>query len=177
MRRRGRHYDPLAGQYVSADPIGLEGGSRVQGYVANPSASTDALGLRGIVSSAADSEAGGASRYAQWQNPDGTWQWPPNRGAIPGTTKDVILERGEVVDRYGYPGGTFVSPISVKYENRALMPGTHLKPYHKYVVQKQVPASQGTIAPWFGEPGGGTQYEFKEPIQKLLDDGYLKEVP
>ncbi|WP_454818894.1 RHS repeat-associated core domain-containing protein [Labrys neptuniae] len=42
---RHRHYDPLAGQYVSPDPIKLEGGDRPQGYVPIPAASTDPLGL------------------------------------------------------------------------------------------------------------------------------------
>jgi RHS repeat-associated protein len=42
---RHRHYDPLAGQYVSADPIGLEGGVQPQGYVNNPNIWVDVLGL------------------------------------------------------------------------------------------------------------------------------------
>jgi RHS repeat-associated protein len=42
---RHRHYDPLTGQYASPDPIGLAGGDRPQGYVANPGVWTDPLGL------------------------------------------------------------------------------------------------------------------------------------
>lgn len=42
---RNRHYDPLTGQYASPDPIGLTGGDRPQGYVQNPAAWTDPLGL------------------------------------------------------------------------------------------------------------------------------------
>ncbi|MGN8118054.1 RHS repeat-associated core domain-containing protein [Labrys sp. 22185] len=42
---RYRHYDPLAGQYISPDPIGLEGGGRPQAYVANSLAEVDPLGL------------------------------------------------------------------------------------------------------------------------------------
>ncbi len=40
-----RHYDPLAGQYVSPDPIGLHGGTRPHGYVHNPNGWVDPLGL------------------------------------------------------------------------------------------------------------------------------------
>lgn len=38
---RYRHYDPLAGQYVSPDPIGLDGGDRPQNYVGNPNKQVD----------------------------------------------------------------------------------------------------------------------------------------
>ncbi|KVT18623.1 hypothetical protein WT24_30875 [Burkholderia sp. MSMB1078WGS] len=40
-----RYYDPDSGQYLSSDPIGLEGGLRTQGYVADPFVEFDPLGL------------------------------------------------------------------------------------------------------------------------------------
>ncbi len=43
---RFRYYDPLTGQYVSPDPVGLTGGDRPQSYVANPLIETDYLGLQ-----------------------------------------------------------------------------------------------------------------------------------
>ncbi|NPE57238.1 RHS repeat-associated core domain-containing protein [Dickeya dadantii] len=42
---RRRYYDPELGQYISADPIGLAGGLRPQGYVPNPFCWVDPLGL------------------------------------------------------------------------------------------------------------------------------------
>jgi RHS repeat-associated protein len=42
-----RYYDPNAGQYVSPDPVGLYGGTRTYGYVHNPLAWVDPLGLAG----------------------------------------------------------------------------------------------------------------------------------
>jgi RHS repeat-associated protein len=42
---RHRHYDALAGGYVSPDPIGLSGGDRPGGYVERPGCWTDPLGL------------------------------------------------------------------------------------------------------------------------------------
>ena len=42
---RFRTYDPLTGQYVSPDPIGLTGGLRTSGYVDNPLMAIDQLGL------------------------------------------------------------------------------------------------------------------------------------
>ncbi|ADM97669.1 Putative membrane protein [Dickeya dadantii 3937] len=44
---RHRYYDPELGQYISADPIGLAGGLRPQGYVHNPMEWVDPLGLVG----------------------------------------------------------------------------------------------------------------------------------
>ncbi|WP_413227033.1 RHS repeat-associated core domain-containing protein [Dickeya parazeae] len=44
---RHRYYDPTLGQYISADPIGLAGGLRPQGYVHNPMEWVDPFGLSG----------------------------------------------------------------------------------------------------------------------------------
>lgn len=44
---RFRYYDPDAGRYVSQDPIGLEGGLAQYGYVHDPLAWLDPLGLEG----------------------------------------------------------------------------------------------------------------------------------
>ncbi len=44
---RHRYFDPSLGQYISADPIGLHGGIRPQGYVHNPLEWVDPLGLVG----------------------------------------------------------------------------------------------------------------------------------
>ena len=43
---RYRLYDPEIGQYLSPDPIGLEGGLRPQGYVDSPTTWVDPLGLK-----------------------------------------------------------------------------------------------------------------------------------
>ncbi|WP_261313544.1 RHS repeat-associated core domain-containing protein [Ralstonia mannitolilytica] len=40
-----RYDDPDVGQYLTPDPIGLEGGLRTQGYVETPNAWVDPLGL------------------------------------------------------------------------------------------------------------------------------------
>nr|WP_237712659.1 RHS repeat-associated core domain-containing protein [Dickeya zeae] len=42
---RHRYYDPTLVQYISADPIGLAGGLRAQGYVHNPMEWVDPFGL------------------------------------------------------------------------------------------------------------------------------------
>ncbi|MCC5884697.1 MAG: RHS domain-containing protein [Halomonas sp.] len=42
---RHRYYDPQQGRYTSQDPIGLNGGTNLYGYVSNPTAMVDPLGL------------------------------------------------------------------------------------------------------------------------------------
>ncbi|PRY57579.1 RHS repeat-associated protein [Vreelandella songnenensis] len=53
---RHRYYDPQQGRYISQDPIGLQGGTNLYGYVTNPAGAVDPLGLfqsaMGSVSSA-----------------------------------------------------------------------------------------------------------------------------
>ena len=42
---RFRYYDPEAGQYISQDPVGLEGGLAAYAYVADPHQQVDVFGL------------------------------------------------------------------------------------------------------------------------------------
>ncbi|SJN11204.1 rhs element [Halomonas citrativorans] len=44
---RHRYYDPQQGRYISQDPIGLNGGTNLYGYVTNPVGAIDPLGLFG----------------------------------------------------------------------------------------------------------------------------------
>ncbi len=81
-----------------------------------------------------------------------------------------------MVDRYGYDGGTFVSPKGTPYTERALPPGTDSKPYTVFEVVESVEVKAGKIAPWFGEKGGGIQYEFSSSIAELLKKEVIRKV-
>ncbi|MGV7963179.1 TNT domain-containing protein, partial [Photorhabdus tasmaniensis] len=102
--------------------------------------------------------------------------WPPNDGAF-GPVKNTILEPGTIIDRYGYTGGYYTSPVGTPYSMRALPPGTDtMKPYSVYKVMKPITnVSESKIAPWFGEIGLGTQYKLKKSVQEYLDSGHLVE--
>ena len=65
---------------------------------------------------------------AQWFDEQGNPIWPPNRG-FDGEPVTTTLQPGTRIDRYGYDGGTFVSPEGTPYSQRALAPGTESKPY------------------------------------------------
>ncbi|WP_442945451.1 TNT domain-containing protein [Oceanirhabdus sp. W0125-5] len=105
----------------------------------------------------------------------GAIKWPANDG-FEGVAKQIQLQPGTRIDRYGFESGTFVSPEGISYGQRSLAPGTDAKPYHVYEIIKPVEGLSGKIAPWFDEVGGGIQHKLTMSIQELLDGGYIKEV-
>nr|WP_264179281.1 TNT domain-containing protein [Sutcliffiella horikoshii] len=106
---------------------------------------------------------------------EGEINWPPNRGVL-GEVESITLKPGLIIDRFGYEGGTFVSPYGVPYEMRALAPETYNKPYKVYVVKKPLEVEVGKIAPWFDEPGMGIQYELNESVKKLIEQNIIGRV-
>lgn len=108
-------------------------------------------------------------------NPDGSWKYPPNNGAL-GDEISTTLKPGTYVDRFGSEGGTFVSPAGTDYGARSLPPGSYSRAYHIYRINMSVEVKASIIAPYFGNPGLGTQYRFLEPIYKLLEKGVLEKV-
>lgn len=46
-------------------------------------------------------------------------------------------------------------------------------PYNEYQVLKPLPAMSGPAAPWFGQPGLGTQHELFWSVENLVHNGYL----
>ncbi len=100
-------------------------------------------------------------------------KWPSNSGFThPLTDNDIItLQPGTVIDRYGYTGGSYLSPVNTLYGARAVEPGTSSKPYNVYVVKEPICVYAGEVAPWFGMPGEGTQYYLGEgvTVQSLLE--------
>lgn len=103
----------------------------------------------------------------------GAINWPPNYG-FQGTPVQKTLPAGTRIDRYGYEGGRFVSPVGTPYAARALPPGTDKKPYNTYVTNRPVSVKAGTAAPWFNQPGGGTQYHLPDKVRNLVDSGDLR---
>ncbi|SEW54496.1 DUF6531 domain-containing protein [Chitinophaga arvensicola] len=62
---RFRYYDPGSGMYISQDPIGLLGGTRLYGYVHDPNSWVDVFGLAG---GAAGSGRGWLNWAKQWHD-------------------------------------------------------------------------------------------------------------
>lgn len=170
---RHRYYDPDTARYLAQDPIGLMASSNFYAYAPNSTGWIDPLGLsksQGVTCSSTckcppQSKSTALAPY-----------WPPNRGVL-GKAETITLQPGTRIDRYGYEGGTFVSPAGTPYPARALPPGTDKKPYNIYEVVKPIENVQaGKVAPWFGEFGCGTQYELPSPVADLRESGHLKKV-
>ncbi|OUY05871.1 hypothetical protein CAP51_14200 [Acinetobacter populi] len=125
-----------------------------------------------------------ASNFQKFSTKEGKLQeelgiWPPNSGGY-ATKPAETLQPGTIVDRYGYPGGSYVSPVGTPFEQRALPSSSLNKPYSQYeVIQPINPVSESKILPWFGQPGQGTQYKLPKSVSELLDskNPYLKEKP
>ena len=97
-------------------------------------------------------------------------------GFVAGTKHIETLDVGALIDRYGGPGGDFTAPKGTPYKMRSLPYYKNQNVYHVYRVIKPIEnVEAGTIAPAFGEPGGGIQYKLPAPIEKLPGE-YLEEV-
>jgi hypothetical protein len=124
------------------------------------------------------------------------WVYPPADGFKVVHGRPVKHEQrirpGERIDRFGYPGGAYLSPARTPFAERALPPqnlttpsGTPESNYHLYCVLKSFDVDAGPIAPWFAQPGDGTQYKLNTAYLRgagdtpsvtwLLDNGFLTE--
>ena len=105
-----------------------------------------------------------------------TTYYPPNNGAIVGTEKYIQLETGTIIDRYGSNNGNYFAPVNTPIYQRALPYGTDLTKYHKYEVVKPFVVESSTIAPAFGQIGGGTQYHSFSKASTLIESGIIREI-
>jgi hypothetical protein len=45
--------------------------------------------------------------------------------------------------------------------------------YHVYNISRSFEVASGPVAPWFGQPGQGVQYQLNSSIMALLAGGYI----
>ena len=115
-------------------------------------------------------------RFAAKYRAGGSWVYPPADGFLVIGGKQVRyrqkLAAGTRIDRFGYSGGSYLSPARTLFAQRALPPqnlttpvGTPQSNYHLYCVLAAFDVDAGLIAPWFEQPGLGLQFK--------LDPGYV----
>ncbi len=102
-----------------------------------------------------------------------SWAWPPNDGALPGSEQVRQLGPGDALelDRVGGLDGEYFSPEGTPFDQRALPPDRlnfertewTVNTANPLVRSGSVSVERSTVAPWFGQPGGGVQYRFFDP--------------
>jgi hypothetical protein len=102
--------------------------------------------------------------------------YPANRGFI-GQPRTETLQPGVRIDRIGGENGLFVSPAGTPVPMRSLPPSSSGKPLNVYEVVKPIDVKAGPTAPYYGQPGLGTQYELPRTVRELIDSGHLRRVP
>jgi len=128
-----------------------------------------------------------------WNSPLGIWDYPPDSGYLivggrPVEFQDT-LEPGQAIDRYGSLYGSFLAPYGTSYAARSIPPASlddapgFTCNYHSYRVTKAFTVEAGPIAPAFGQPGLGLQYQLLSALLPgdpdianvywLVDNGYL----
>lgn len=97
---------------------------------------------------------------------------------------NVTLPVGRKIDRFGGPNGKFFSPLGAPYIERALPPlnlnnsdGNFPYSYHVYQIIQELEVTLGPVAPWFEQPGMGTQFETSLNVTKLLEGKFIIELP
>jgi RHS repeat-associated protein len=105
-----------------------------------------------------------------------TRYYPPNRGFAEGPFP-ATLRPGAVVDRYGSPNGSFVSPAGTPPGMRSLPHGAQSRPLNRYEVTRPIDVDAGTSAPWFGQTGGGLQFDLGSSVGDLVRSGALRPIP
>ena len=123
-----------------------------------------------------------------------SWIYPPDSGylIIAGRPVEIhlTLTPGQDIDRYGSEYGSFLAPEGLPYAMRAIPPQSldstpaAICNYHDYRVLKPFAVDAGPIAPWFGQPGLGLQYQLDASlvpggptvlnVMWLVANGYLQ---
>jgi filamentous hemagglutinin len=115
------------------------------------------------------------SRDAGWKDSAGKWVYPGDDG-FKGKPQPATLKVGDTIDRFGGDSGTFFAPVGTPLEQRAMAPGADNAQLTKYKILKPLPVESGEIAPWFDQPGGGTQYKAKLSAKQLVEQGYIEAI-
>lgn len=106
----------------------------------------------------------------------------------------VSLIEGQLIDRFGSEGGTYLSPQGTPYAARGTppeslnpFPGGQPCNYYRYRVLKPFSVNSGPIAPTLGQPGFGLQYVLSSTlfagvtervdVSYLLSNGYVERIP
>jgi RHS repeat-associated protein len=102
--------------------------------------------------------------------------FPDNNGFLAETERKFLM-KGDKIDRFGGNDySRFFSPEGTPPPARSLPPETAQQTLRTYEVLKPFEVESGTVAPWFGQTGLGTQYRTPVQLKTLLDRGVIREI-
>jgi len=125
-----------------------------------------------------------------WSDAKRDWIYPDDDGFQLDISSKPIkgqqeLPVGLLIDRFGYESGKFLAPADSPYTQRSLPPRnldtpttdpTYPNNYHVYKVIKSFVVFSGPVAPHFGQPGQGTQYQSSVNVSTLIKNLNLEHV-
>ena len=83
--------------------------------------------------------------------------YPPNNG-FSGTIEKISLDVGTIIQRTGDLAGRFTAPAGTPSQMLSLSYDEIGQATTYLQTAQPIQAFSGTVAPWFGQIGGGTQY-------------------
>lgn len=108
---------------------------------------------------------------------NGKTLYPPNDGFELGSEYNTQANKGDQLIHYGdNERSRYLTTPGTKPEQLSLPPSNNLQ-LNKYNVEYPFNLRGGIAAPWFNQPGGGTQYMSPVPIWWLLEKGYISPAP
>ncbi|WP_280235529.1 TNT domain-containing protein [Nocardia cyriacigeorgica] len=107
--------------------------------------------------------------------------WPdpnqhPDGFADPAGRAPIRLEPGRIVDSFGSTYTRLLYDIGTPFVERSLPLDYAHSGYRRWRVIKETPVWSGAVAPWFEQPGGGTQYFTLLPAVDLVGSGFIEEM-
>ena len=99
--------------------------------------------------------------------------YPPNNGLV-GAVQKITLEAGTLIQRTGDLVGRYIAPAGTPTQMLSLPYDKIGQPTTILQVQQCVEVLAGRVAPWFGQIGGGIQYQLMTPLNQLISEGIIK---
>lgn len=111
--------------------------------------------------------------YPEWIDANARVRWPPHDGCV-SDPAPVTVPTGTEIDRFGGETGSFFSPKGESFAARAVPYVCRQMVYTVYRVARPLAVRSCKAAPWFGQPGGATQYQTTQPALKLTETGAIE---
>ncbi|MQY26316.1 TNT domain-containing protein [Nocardia aurantia] len=108
--------------------------------------------------------------------------WPdairhPDGFTTPSDRAPARLDAGSVLDSFGPTFTRVLYEAGTSFGARSLPIDYAQSGYRRWRVLQPVPVWTGTVAPWFGRPGGAIQHRTMTPVIDLAGAGFVEELP